>query len=56
MASNSLFQVEGRVEKGGCLLHLQLFSHGVIQALKIIGRRTKPLRGRNKGWCEAPFF
>jgi len=20
------------------------------------GRRTKPLRGRNKGWCEAPFL
>jgi hypothetical protein len=27
-----------------------------ITYLVISGRRTKPLRGRNKGWCEAPFF
>jgi hypothetical protein len=27
-----------------------------IILLRIIGCRTKPLRGRNKGWCEAPFF
>jgi hypothetical protein len=22
----------------------------------VLIRRTKPLRGRNKGWCDAPFF
>jgi len=27
-----------------------------ILDLVISGRRTKPLRGRNKGWWEAPFF
>jgi len=36
--------------------HLLLCNGRLTLKLMITEGRTKPLRGRNKGWCEAPFF
>jgi hypothetical protein len=37
-------------------LYLLIFSGEMVRELMITERRTKPLRGRKKDWCVAPFF
>jgi hypothetical protein len=47
---------EGRGENVGCSFHLLTWGGKLISVMTITERRTKPLRGRKKDWCEAPFF
>ena len=39
-----------------CVFIIPKVYYSEHSSLRISTWRTKPLRGRNKGWCEAPFF